>query len=76
MERERLCMRIGEASGRSVRMNFWKWERDEARVMPTIPHPAPSSRILRFALWRSISRIGSFGVREVARGFAVEREAK
>jgi hypothetical protein len=44
---ERLWVRISEASGRSVR-RIWEVEgRMWESVMPTMPQPAPSSRILR-----------------------------
>lgn len=46
-QRERLWVRISVASGRSVRRIAWGFGRVRQSVMPTIPQPAPSSRILR-----------------------------
>ncbi len=44
---DRFCVRISAASGRSVRRIWWGFERVCKRVTPTIPQPAPSSRMLR-----------------------------
>ena len=73
---ERFLERISEASGRSVRVTCLRWGKEDARVMPTIPQPAPSSRTLRFGLCKACSRIGSFGVLGEGLKGGDEREAR
>lgn len=57
----RLCVRISVASGRSVR-RIWEGVGRVCRsVIPTMPQPAPSSRILRLGCERVVSSIGRRG---------------
>ena len=69
--RERLWVRIDVASGRSVRVMF-EVGKEVASVMPTIPQPAPSSRMLRFSLDNTLARAGRCGRWLI---FVVGREA-
>jgi hypothetical protein len=58
---ERLWVRISVASGRSVSRILWVVGSVCASVMPTMPQPAPSSRILRLCFERVASSNGRRG---------------
>lgn len=58
----RFRSRISEASGRSVRIILLMLaDKECVSIKPTIPQPAPSSRILRYFLLRRFSRVGRRG---------------
>lgn len=58
---ERFWVRTSEASGRSVSMTCEIWGSSCESVMPTIPHPAPSSRTLSSGCESAVLRMGSSG---------------